>query len=58
MHNLYNELRNAENIESAKYIFLCDLEKLMEDNEHKPMLIDRVSKAAAQKRININNLLK
>jgi L-threonylcarbamoyladenylate synthase len=54
MHNVYDYLRKAENVESAKFIFICDLQKYMTDNPHKHTLVDRVLKAASHRKININ----
>lgn len=54
MHNLYNELHNAENVTGAEIILLCDLGQHMPENEHKSTLVDRILKAAAHKRICIN----
>ena len=53
MLNIYDSLHTAEKVENAQMIVLCDLLKHMEDNPHKQTLVDRMSKAAAFKRINI-----
>jgi tRNA threonylcarbamoyl adenosine modification protein (Sua5/YciO/YrdC/YwlC family) len=53
MHNVYDYLRKAENIEGTAKILLCDLGKHMEDNPHKLTLLDRVMKAASHRRIKI-----
>ena len=53
MLNIYDFLRTAEKFSGAKIIILCDLNKYMEDNEHKATLVDRVLKASAFKKINI-----
>lgn len=53
MHNLYDYLRQAEKIDSAKHIFLCDIQYHMEENPLKFTLVDRIVKAAAGKSIYI-----
>lgn len=52
MLNLYDYLHNAEKIEGASKIIICDLEKYMNDTPHKFTLVDRILKASAFKKIN------
>jgi L-threonylcarbamoyladenylate synthase len=54
MHNIYDYLRKAESVESAKLILICDIQTHMEDNKHKHTLVDRVLKASSHRKININ----
>ena len=42
MSNIYDYLRVAEKFPCAKIIVLCDLNKHMQDNEHKLTLVDRI----------------
>jgi L-threonylcarbamoyladenylate synthase len=51
MHNIYDFLRKAENVENARCIFICDLEVYMQDNPHKHTLVDRVLKAASHRKV-------
>jgi tRNA threonylcarbamoyl adenosine modification protein (Sua5/YciO/YrdC/YwlC family) len=54
MKNLYDYLRIAEKVENADRIILCDLDKHMHStNLHKNTLVDRIIKAAAFKKIDI-----
>ena len=51
MHNLYDFLRKAEIIENAKIIFICNLEEVIIESEHKLTLVDRIQKASSFKKI-------
>ena len=50
MQNFYNYLHEAEKMEGMKYIIIIDLEKYMDENEHKLTLLDRMWKAASFKK--------
>lgn len=53
MKNFYDFLHKAELIRNKTTIIICDLEKYMEENEHKLTLLDRMWKAASFKKIKI-----
>lgn len=53
MKNFYDFLHKAELIPNKTTIIICDLEKYMEENEHKLTLLDRMWKAASFKKIKI-----
>jgi L-threonylcarbamoyladenylate synthase len=53
MLNLYDFLHKSEKFETAKFILLCDINKHMPENPHKQTLVDRITKAAADRKLNI-----
>jgi hypothetical protein len=53
MLNLYDFLHKSEKFSHAKIIILCDINKHMQENPHKETLVDRITKAAADRKINI-----
>lgn len=53
MLNLYDYLHKCENFENSKIIVICDIDLHMENNPHKVTLVDRVVKAAAERKINL-----
>ena len=54
MKNFYDFLHKAEAIPNMNTIVICDLDKYMEENEHKLTLLDRMWKAASFKKVKIN----
>lgn len=53
MLNLYDFLHKSEKFETAKFIILCDIKKHMHENPHKETLVDRITKAAADRKLKI-----